>query len=261
MKLEIYLHFAQRLARQAGRLLKRLATKSREIFYKGSRFNLVTKADKESEALIIKAIRRKFPDHQIVSEEKGIIGNNRKFQWLIDPLDGTVNYSHQVPLYAVSLCLIYNKDVILGVVYNPCLSEMFYALKGKGAFLNHKQIKVSKTNLLWQSLVVTGLPYHFRKNPHSYFQTLQAVSINTQAVRRLGSAALDLCYVACGRFDAFWEKELNPWDVAAGSLILTEAGGKITDFKGRAYDIYHPVETLATNGKIHRQMIKILNSC
>jgi myo-inositol-1(or 4)-monophosphatase len=231
-----------------------------KIRYKTNSGNLVTAADDASEKLIITAIRKKYPHHCIMAEESGDCGEKgSEFQWLVDPLDGTTNYAHQLPIWSVSIALTFRKKVIMGVVYHPNTDELYYAAKGQCAFCNGRRIYVSGTSQLLRSLLVTGMPFSVREKPFDNFRNFEKFSIKGQAVRRLGSAAIDLCYLARGRFDGYWERDLNPWDVAAGSLILTEAGGKVTDFRGRPYDIYPPTETLASNGKIHSQMIKVLD--
>lgn len=254
-----YLPFTKKLALDAGKLLLKMASNFGKIKYKTNSGNLVTAADKASEKLIVDAICKKYPNHCIMAEEGGDSGKeNAEFQWLIDPLDGTTNYAHQLPLYAVSIALTYRKRVIIGVVYLPIMNTLYYAALGKGAFCNGKRIKVSRIADISKSLMVTGIPYSAKEEPRDNFLNFQKFSNSGQAVRRLGSAAIDLCYTASAKFDGYWERDLKPWDIAAGSLILTEAGGTITDFKGTTYQIYSPDETLASNGKIHRAMLKIL---
>lgn len=232
-----------------------------KIRYKTNTGNLVTKADQASEKLIINAIRKKYPNHHIIAEESGMLGKAESdFEWLIDPLDGTTNYAHRLPLWSVSIALSYKKKIIVGVVYQPSINELYYAAKKKGAFCNNKKIRVSKISQLQKGLTVTGIPYSTKEKARDNFLNFYKFSMKSQAVRRLGSAAIDLCYLATGRFDGYWERDLNGWDVAAGSLIVTEAGGKITDFKGKPYQAYFPKETLASNVKLHKQMIKVLKS-
>jgi myo-inositol-1(or 4)-monophosphatase len=259
-----YLAFALKLARKAGKLLISLQPSYRKPQTKSTTLDLVTRADYLSEELIISAISKKFPSHKILSEEQkhnncGSRIVNCEFLWVIDPLDGTTNYSHQFPFYCVSIALVKESKVLLGVVYNPNLDETFYACAGMGAYLNAKRLKVSNIKTVDKGLLVTGFPYIIRKKPGDNFRNFQNFCLSAQAVRRAGSAALDLTYVASGRFDGFWERELKPWDTAAGMLIAREAGGEVTDFKGNQYDPFRHREILASNGLIHQQMIKIIN--
>jgi myo-inositol-1(or 4)-monophosphatase len=271
------LAFTIKTARRAGQLLNSLQPSFRQSRIKSTELDLVTKADGLSEKLIIKSITKKFPGHKILAEEQycnslpaGQAGRHGKssgycvgksdFTWVIDPLDGTTNYSHQFPFYCVSIALVKGDKTLLGVVYNPNLDEMFYASSGTGAYLNSKRIKVSKVKTLNRGLLCTGFPYIIRQHPGDNFRNFQRFCLRAQAIRRAGSAALDLCYLAAGRFDGFWERELKPWDTAAGALIVAEAGGKVTDFKGNKYDLFKHREILASNGLIHRQMIKIINN-
>lgn len=214
--------------------------------------NLVTEIDQASERLITQIIKEAYPDHGIVGEEYGEHDMEARYKWIIDPIDGTVNYAHGIPLCCVSIGLMDGEEMLMGAIYNPMMNELFFAEKGKGAFLNDKPIKVSEKEDMATAFLVTGFPYHFPegKNPFSIFERLVSSGI---PVRRLGSAALDLCWVACGRFDGFWEYNLNPWDIAAGYLIVEEAGGKVTDFRENPYSVWHK-ETLATNGKIHEAL-------
>jgi len=256
-----YLPFAKELALAAGKLLLKMSSNFGGIKYKTNSGNLVTAADKASEKLIVGAICKRYPHHCILAEEGGDSGKeNAEFQWLIDPLDGTTNYAHQLPLWSVSIALTYKRKVIIGVVYIPVMNDLYYAVLGKGAFCNNQRIKVSRISDISKSLTVTGIPYSTKEEPKDNFLNFRKFSHAGQAVRRLGSAAIDFCYTAHGKFDGYWERELNPWDVAAGSLILTEAGGRITDFRGNPYQVYSPDETLASNGKIHRPMMRIINS-
>ncbi len=228
----------------------------KEINFKGE-IDLVTNADKESEVFIINKISKRFPDHQILCEESNTINDGvGDYKWIIDPLDGTTNFSHDYPLFGISVALEYKGKIILGVVYDPLHKELFYALKGGGAYLNGKEIKVSKIDSLNKSLVATGFGYDIRYNPGKSIDYFAAMLLKTQAMRRDGSAALDLCYVACGRFEAFYELRLFPWDVAAGSLIVEEAGGKITNYKGNLCNIYER-EILASNSLIHNEILEV----
>lgn len=219
---------------------------------------LVTEADKDSEKTIVEAIRSTFPKHDILAEENVYAPENSPYKWIIDPLDGTTNFAHSFPWFAISIALEVEGELTLGVVYNPVLREVFFAEKGQGAFLNDQPIRVSKTESLDQSLLGTGFPYD-RKisqvNNYDHFINFQQAA---QACRRPGAAALDLASVAAGRFDGYWEMKLKPWDVAAGKLLVEEAGGTVTDFKGNQCDIYGS-ETLASNGQIHDAMLDLLS--
>lgn len=232
------------------------STKRKIISYKGE-VDLVTQFDRKSQTLIIQSLKKRFPTFGILSEENVSHNTGSSNKWIIDPLDGTTNFAHNLPIWAISIALEINGDIVLGVVYDPTRREMFSAIKKCGAFLNKKRIKVSKIRKLNQSLLITGFPYDIRQSRDNNLNHFNNFAVRAQAVRRLGSAALDLCYTACGRFDGYWELKLSPWDQAAGYLILKEAGGKITDFKGKKFNIYGD-EVLGTNRLIHRQMMQIL---
>ena len=247
---------AIRAAKKAGNILIENLGKIKRIDYKG-RLNLVTDIDRKAEERTIEIIRKKYPSHDILTEERRIKEKGNQYKWIIDPLDGTTNYVHGYPRYCVSIALEKNGEVVLGVVYDPVPDELFLAEKGKGATLNGRKISVSKTDELDKSLLATGFPYDRREKADEYLKIYREFMLNVQGVRRDGAAALNLCYTANGRFDGFWEEQLAPWDVAAGSLIVTESGGKVTDFKGDKVDIYEK-EILASNGKIHREMEEIL---
>jgi myo-inositol-1(or 4)-monophosphatase len=218
---------------------------------------IVTEADTESEKEIIAIIRSSFPGHGILSEECGMMNPSSEYRWIIDPLDGTVNFAHQVPIFCISIALTFNGEVVLGVVFNPLSGELFSAVSGKGAQLNGRPIKVSSVADISASLLVTGFAYNVNEifNPviTRYGNCLKVA----QGLRRLGSAALDLCYVACGRFEGFWEQNLKPWDTAAGCLIAAEAGGQVTTFSNQPFTVDH-LEILATNGRVHGEMIELL---
>ena len=247
---------ASEAARAAGLLLRENIQGEREITYKGD-INLVTEMDMRSERIIVAMLLASFPGHGIMAEEETRIQTESGYRWIIDPLDGTTNYAHGYPCFSVSIALEHEDEVIIGVVYDPMRDELFSAQKGEGATLNGKAIKVSGTDTLIKSLLATGFPYDRKtseKNNLDYFHDLLMAS---QEVRRDGSAALDLCYVASGRFDGFWELKLKPWDVAAGSLIAREAGGMVSDFTGTGFSI-HSGELLASNGKIHGALVDAL---
>lgn len=219
--------------------------------------DLVTEADIGSEKIIIETIKAKFSDHSILAEESGLNNGNSESKWIIDPLDGTTNFTHKLGLFAISIAFALNGNIVVGVVLNPASGELFTAIKDKGATLNGSSIKVSNADKVSESLLVTGFPYNHKKIIKALMTRFAGCLKASQGVRRLGSAALDLCFVACGRFEGFWEQNLNPWDTAAGALIAQEAGSVITDFSNRPFDIYEK-EILATNGKIHKAMLSLL---
>lgn len=230
-----------------------------EIKYKEGRNNLVTEADEASEKAIIEVIRNAYPDHHILTEESGDIPQNSEYKWIIDPIDGTINFAHGIPINCISIGVEKNGEMILGVVYNPHMKEFFFAEKGAGATLNHQPIKVSAETDAMKSCLVTGFPYTYIKEANGPLQTFGRFITEGVPVRRFGAAAIDLCWVACGRLDGFYEHKLQPWDSAAGYLIVEEAGGKVTDFDGNAYSPYQH-RILATNGRIHDQMLDIINN-
>jgi myo-inositol-1(or 4)-monophosphatase len=251
-----FLTVASEAARAAGALLRANIKGKREIAYKGE-INLVTEMDKLSEQTVVNTLLASFPDHGVIAEEEAMIRNDSGYLWVIDPLDGTTNYAHGYPCFSVSLALEHQGEVIVGVVYDPMRDELFSAQKGQGASLNGSAITVSNADTLIKSLLATGFPYDRKvseKNNLNYFHDLLMAS---QEVRRDGSAALDLCSVAAGRFDGFWELKLKPWDVAAGILIVREAGGVVSDFSGAPSSIHHD-EIVASNGKIHQAMLEVL---
>lgn len=220
--------------------------------------NLVTEADHASEKSIITTIKQQFPDHYIISEESGEDKTASEYRWIIDPIDGTVNYAHGIPICAVSIGVELKGSMIMGAVYNPLLNEFFFAEKGKGAVLNGKTINVSEKNAVIDACLVTGFPYTYLDMPNGPLDVFNRLIRKGVPVRRLGSAAIDLCWVAAGRFDGFYEHKLNAWDSAAGSLILEEAGGRLTDFSGAYYSPYQP-QIVATNGKIHEELLQWIN--
>jgi myo-inositol-1(or 4)-monophosphatase len=217
--------------------------------------NLVTEADIASETAIIEVIKQEFPNHFILSEEAGEIIMDSEYKWIIDPIDGTVNFANGIPLCCVSIGLERAGEVIMGAVYNPNLNEFFFAQKGFGATLNDKKIQVSEKTDVMSSCLVTGFPYTYLDTANGPLQVFERFIRNGVPIRRLGSAAIDLCWVAAGRFDGFYEHKLMAWDSAAGSLMVEEAGGRVSDFKGNKYSLYQP-QILATNGKIHDDMLK-----
>ena len=251
-----HLRAAEAAAREAGAMLRSGINEGREISFKGA-VDLVTDFDCRAQDLIFERLAAVFPDHGFLSEEGLDRGEERPFRWVIDPLDGTTNYAHRFPVFTVSIALEYRGRVVLGVVYDPMREEVYQAVEGGGAWLNGRGIRVSAVDDLDRSLLATGFPYDLRESPVNNIAHFNNFLTRAQAVRRCGSAALDLCYVACGRFDGFWELKLKPWDQAAGALIVEEAGGRVTDFKGRAFSISGQ-ECLASNGLIHEPMIRIL---
>jgi myo-inositol-1(or 4)-monophosphatase len=247
-----YLTPMQALAREAGSLLLSFFGKV-AVEYKGD-VDLVTQADRSSEKLIVERIRKQWPDHDLLGEEGSRRETGSDFRWYIDPLDGTTNFAHGFPVFCVSLALEYKGERIAGVVFDPCRNEMFAAEKAGGSELNGSKIHVSRTERLAESLVATGFPSHKRhKNPNIHFY--HQITLRSHGVRRAGSAALDLCYVACGRYDAFWEFNLNSWDTAAGVLLVQEAGGRVTNFSDLPFNI-DSREVLATNTTLHNEMLK-----
>lgn len=220
--------------------------------------NLVTEADHAAEKAIIETIHRHFPDHQVLGEESGAITQDSRYKWIVDPIDGTVNFAHGIPLNCVSIAIELDGEIIMGAVYNPHLQEFFFAEKGKGATLNDKPIRVSTQTRAINACLVTGFPYTYVNMPNGPLEIFDRFVRKGVPVRRLGSAAIDLCWVACGRFDGFYEHKLEPWDSAAGFLIVEEAGGTVTDHGGNKFSVYQH-QLLATNGRIHEEMVEIIN--
>jgi len=251
-----YLEVAEETAREAAKVLLENLGKVKEIEFKAKN-SLVTEVDKLSEKIIISNIKKNFPDHDIFAEESGKDFSDSDYVWLIDPIDGTTNYAHAYPFFSISIALEIKGEVIAGLVYDPVKDEMFTAEKGKGAFLNGDPISVSKSDEIRHSHVCTGFMHEVEWMVEANIRHFGNFIRRARAVRRDGSAALDLCYVACGRFDGFWELGLNPWDTAAAVLIVKEAGGHVSKFTGDEFSIYDK-EILATNSIIDDQMIEIL---
>ena len=248
-----YLPKMTSIARDAGALLMEYFDKNIKIEYKGDA-DLVTAADRKSEALIRERIKETWPGHDILGEEEGFRDTGSDFRWYVDPLDGTTNFAHGFPVFCVSMGLQHKGEMIAGVCFDPTRNEMFAAERDQGATLNDNPIRVSTTALLKEALVGTGFPSHKRhKNPNIHFY--HQITLRSHGVRRAGSAALDLCYVACGRLDGFWEFNLNPWDTAAGTLIVEEARGRVTNFSDGPFQL-NSRETLASNGLIHEEFIR-----
>lgn len=252
------LNFAIETARAAGHLLLEKYGRISTITKKGD-YNLVTEADLASEALIIDRVKSHYPRHTILAEESGdtvVVDGDSKWKWIIDPLDGTTNFAHGYPCFCVTIALEHEGQLVVGVTYDPTRNELFSAEKGQGASLNSKPIRVSTNNKLSESLLVTGFPYDF-KDREDFARHLTAFLLASRGIRRDGSAAIDMAYVACGRFDGFWEEGLNPWDVAAGVLMIEEAGGRVSNYDGTPLSIYKP-PICASNGFIHEEMLAVL---
>ncbi len=247
---------ARLAALEAGTIIKGFYGNLEEIRKKGRR-DLVTEADLMSEKAVVAAITKAFPDDMIIAEEGGEQGKRSERKWIIDPLDGTTNFAHSFPFFAVSIGFMVNDEVVAGVVYNPVMDEFFEAEKGKGAFLNKRPINVSGTDNIRDALVATGFPYDIDKKSDEIIGRLKRIIVEAQGLRRPGAASIDLCYVANGRLDGFWEQDLKPWDTAAGSIILTEAGGKISDFNGKSFNPWLK-SILATNSHIHNDMLRLM---
>jgi len=244
----------ERLARQAGRILHDGYEKDHQVDYKGV-IDLVTEIDHQSEAYLIGEVQRLFPDHRILAEESGALDGDEEHLWLIDPLDGTVNYAHGVPVFCVSVAYAYKKQVTLAAVYDPLRDEMYTAERGKGSWLNGRPLKVAHVQELQRSLLVTGFPYDTWNTPRNNFDYFTKLAKLTQGVRRLGSAALDLCYVAAGRFDGYWELSVKPWDIAAAGLVAEEAGASVTDINGGPDYLHAPQSVLAANPSLYAKML------
>ena len=229
----------------------------RSKVHKKGAIDLVTEADTESEKTIIGTIKTAFPDHNVLAEESGLNKGKADHIWIVDPLDGTTNFAHRLGLFAISIAFALSGDTVIAIVLSPITGELFTAVKDKGAELNGRPIKVSNAQTVSESLLVTGFPYNIADGFTPLMTRFSNCLKASQGVRRLGSAAMDLCYVACGRFDGFWEQNLKPWDTAAGELIAREAGATVTDFSNKPFDIYKN-EILATNGKVHEEMLLLL---
>jgi myo-inositol-1(or 4)-monophosphatase len=255
-EIEEFLAEARVTARAAGRVQLASFGRVQEVFLKGD-INPVTEVDHHCERVIVDRLHQAFPNHGILAEEGSGIESRSGFRWIVDPLDGTTNYAHGYPRFCVCIALELEGSVLLGVVLDPLLDEEFVAVRGGGAKLNGLPIRVSAQSELLSSLLATGFPYDLRENPDNNLDHFEAFVHSAQAVRRDGSAALNLCYTAMGRFDGFWELQLNPWDVAAGSLLVREAGGRTTDFEGRPTEL-EGSRIVASNGKLHDEMLAII---
>ena len=251
-------NLAYKTIEKASSLILKNLNRIQKISYKKGDFNLVTNVDEEVEALIIKNIVSKYPNHSIIAEESGIQKKDSLYQWFIDPIDGTTNFAHGYPCFCISIGFVKDGILEFGLVKNPLTNELYTARRNKGAKLNGKSISVSKIKHLKDSLLVTGFPYDRRTSKMNNFKNFCKLTLVTQGVRRDGAAALDLCYVASGKVDGFWELKLSSWDVAAGALIVKEAGGKVTNFKGNKFDVFSN-KIVATNGLIHGELIRQLH--
>lgn len=249
----------QSIARQAGKILLSRFGQSHQIHFKGA-IDPVTEADKLSETFILETIKTSFPEHRIVSEESGSNHRESRYCWYVDPLDGTVNFSHGIPIFSVSIAFTVDDEITLAVVYDPCRDELFSAEKGRGAYVNGEQIEVSGTDSLIKSLLVTGFPYDMATTEHNNLANYGLLARSSQGVRRLGSAALDCCYVAAGRFDGYWELFVQPWDIAAGVLIVKEAGGEATASNGAEIHLDGKLSILCCNPGLYPRLYKALNN-
>lgn len=245
--------------RRAGAIHRRMASGPLEVSYKG-RVDIVTRVDKAAEREIVRVVRRAFPDHAFLMEEGGSRAGTAPYRWIVDPLDGTVNYAHRVPICSVSIAVERGGRVLAGGVFDAFRNEMFLAARGRGATLNGRKIRVSRTTELHKALLATGFPYDRQKRAALYAERVRRALTKGRDVRRLGSAALDLSYVACGRFDAYWEFNLRPWDVAAGWLLVEEAGGRVTRLDGSPYILGDTSQTLASNGLLHGSASRLLRT-
>ena len=256
MNLDTYLKAAERAAKKAGLMLIQNIRSNREISFKGE-VDLVTNFDRQSQEIIRDSLLRAFPDHDIIAEEGLKKEKGSDFKWIVDPIDGTTNYVHGFPVFCISIAVEKGGESLVGLVFDPMRGELFAAKRGEGASLNNKKIQVSCTEELDKSLLTTGFPYDIRESEMNNLDHFSNFAVRCQAIRRCGSAALDLCSVACGRADGFWELKLSPWDTAAGALIVKEAGGCVTDFHNKRFDSGKK-QVLASNGKIHKQMLEVL---
>lgn len=244
--------------RESAQLMKAHFNGVYKVSSKATINDLVTEIDKLSEETIFRIIRAEYPGHDILSEEAGALQQDCEYKWIIDPIDGTVNFAHGVPLCCVSIALEKQGQMLMGAVYNPFLEELFFAEKGQGATLNDRKIQVSTNQNMENAFLVTGFPYQWEDMPNDPMQVFERFVKAGLPIRRMGSAAIDLCWVASGRFDGFWEHNLNAWDAAAGYLIVEEAGGKVTDFGGAHYSPYQR-RLVATNGHIHDALLGAIN--
>lgn len=251
-----FLEVAKEAALASGQIQMENLLKEKQIQFKGE-IDLVTQVDKMCEKEIIAILQGAFPSHDILAEEGGGERHNSDYRWVIDPIDGTTNYAHSYPLFATSIALEHKGEIVLGVVYEPNLKELFIAEKGSGAFCNERKIQVSKTSNLRHAMLSTGFAYNILETGENNLEQFGKFLMKAQAVRRDGVASTDLCYVAMGRYDGFWELNLKPWDVAAGFLVIEEAGGRVSDYQGNKFSIYHN-QILASNKVLHEDMVDLL---
>ncbi len=251
------LETAQEAALKAGKYLRDSFDDRPDVQYKGE-IDLVTERDLNSQKIIFDIIQERFPDHSVLGEENLDIDRGNRYLWIIDPLDGTTNYAHAIPMYSVSIAFRAEGETRAGVVYIPMLDELFYGVKGGGAFLNKKKLSVSKEQDPAKCLLATGFPYDRKVSKENNLDHFAHMIMKVRCIRRMGSAAVDLCYTAAGRFDAFWEPKLHPWDTAAAALLVSEAGGKVTDYSGNPFNPFMK-ECLASNNLVHDQMMEILS--
>ena len=250
------------ISKEAGQIIREGFGTNLTLEFKTNVSDFVTNIDKASEKKILDFIQKKYPTHNILAEESGVESKNSEYTWIVDPLDGTMNFAHGLPIFSVSIGVMKNNEIIAGVVYDVMMDIVYSAEKGSGAFASGKKINVSKISDMNQSLLVTGFPYNVRENPNNTIEKFGNFLKVASGVRRLGSAALDCCYVATGAFEAFWEVELKAWDLCAGHLIAEEAGGLVTDFSGKEinYKNYNSIEMLVSNGVIHGEMMEVLKA-
>jgi myo-inositol-1(or 4)-monophosphatase len=249
---------AVRAAREAGAIIRRDFGRPSGVAFK-ARMNPVTETDLAAERAVVSVLAREFPSHDILTEESAQAPRRSEYLWVIDPMDGTVNFTHNYPCVCSSVGLMRGNEIIAGAVFDPIHDELFAAGKGDGATLNGSPLRVSSVPSLEGSLLCTGFPYRLMENPGDTFRVFERISLLVQGVRRDGSAALDICYVAAGRFEGFWERELRPWDTAAGVLILREAGGRATGFSGKEFDPFMP-EIACTNSLVHEEMLGVFRT-
>jgi myo-inositol-1(or 4)-monophosphatase len=245
------------ISREAGEIIRQGFGTILDIEYKTNVKNLVTQIDKASEDVIIEFVKKKYPSHSILAEESGEFDNNSEYLWVIDPLDGTTNFAHGLPVFSVSIGVQKNNEIIAGVIYDVMQDVVYSAEKGSGALANDRKIKVNENDKVSHSLLVTGFPYNIADNPEGALDKFTVITKAARGVRRLGSAAIDLAYVANGIFDGFWEIHLQPWDMCAGILLVEEGGGKVTGFNGEKIDTFTK-KILATNGRVHEELLNYL---
>ena len=246
-------------ARKAGVLLAAHVGAPSTVHTKRNPADLVTEIDRASERLIARIVKRAFPDHGFYGEEHARRRLDSPYRWYVDPIDGTTNFVHGLPLFAISIGLAYRQAMLVGVIYDPIRRELFLAMKGRGAFLNGRRLRVSRTRSVARSLLATGFPNEFRRQPQPYLGWFLTLEARSRAVRRLGSTAISLAYVAAGRLEGFYEQQLWPWDIAAGLLLVQEAGGRVTDFSGGA-PVLHDGKLVASNGRIHAELLRCLRT-